>query len=210
MAIRSELVGFSDAQARRALEGLPRCDYEVAIKPLRYRSHPHLAARCEFEDHRIVLQIPIPFRPFKEPVIFAARRKRGDEMRFAWETSTGLTNPLSQLARVARDAGKIVVVDGVSSISSIAIETDAWGIDVAVSGSQKGWMAPPGIALVSVSERAWALQATARSPRFPGAAATAERRPARPPRRGPRGGRAHRCRRGCPGRASRSAARSAP
>jgi aspartate aminotransferase-like enzyme len=82
------------------------------------------------------------------------------------ETSTGLTNPLHGLARVARDAGKIVVVDGVSSISSIAIETDEWGIDVAVSGSQKGWMAPPGIALVSVSERAWAQQARARSPRF--------------------------------------------
>ena len=82
------------------------------------------------------------------------------------ETSTGLTNPLRGLARVARDAGKVVVVDGVSSISSIAIETDEWGIDVAVSGSQKGWMAPPGIALVSVSERAWAQQARARSPRF--------------------------------------------
>src|SRR5207237_2303204 len=82
------------------------------------------------------------------------------------ETSTGLTNPLRELARVGRDAGRVVVVDGVSSISSIAIETDAWGIDVAVSGSQKGWMAPPGIALVSVSERAWEQQAQARSPRF--------------------------------------------
>src|SRR5256886_4332686 len=82
------------------------------------------------------------------------------------ETSTGLTNPLRELARVGREAGKVVVVDGVSSISSIDIETDAWGIDVAVSGSQKGWMAPPGIALVSVSERAWVQQAKARSPRF--------------------------------------------
>ena len=82
------------------------------------------------------------------------------------ETSTGLTNPLRELARVGRDAGRVVVVDGVSSISSIAIDTDAWGIDVAVSGSQKGWMAPPGIALVSVSERAWEQQAQARSPRF--------------------------------------------
>jgi len=82
------------------------------------------------------------------------------------ETSTGLTNPLRELAGVARKAGRIVVVDGVSSISSIDIETDAWGIDVAVSGSQKGWMAPPGFALVSVSERAWEQQARARSPRF--------------------------------------------
>jgi aspartate aminotransferase-like enzyme len=82
------------------------------------------------------------------------------------ETSTGLTNPLRELARVAHDAGRVVVVDGVSSISSIAIDTDAWGIDVAVSGSQKGWMAPPGLALVSVSDRAWAQQAKARSPRY--------------------------------------------
>jgi aspartate aminotransferase-like enzyme len=82
------------------------------------------------------------------------------------ETSTGLMNPLRDLARVAHDAGRIAVADGVSSISSIAIETDAWGVDVAVSGSQKGWMAPPGIALVSISERAWAQQAKAKSPRF--------------------------------------------
>ena len=82
------------------------------------------------------------------------------------ETSTGVTNPLRELARVARNADRVVVVDGVSSISSIDVDTDAWGIDVAVSGSQKGWMAPPGIALVSVSGRAWAQQAKARSPRF--------------------------------------------
>ena len=82
------------------------------------------------------------------------------------ETSTGLTNPLRELARVGRDAGRVVVVDGVSSISSIEIETDAWGIDVAVSGSQKGWMAPPGLALVSVSERAWEMQSHARAPRY--------------------------------------------
>jgi aspartate aminotransferase-like enzyme len=82
------------------------------------------------------------------------------------ETSTGITNPLRELAHVARSAERTVVVDGVSSISSIDIETDAWGIDVAVSGSQKGWMAPPGLALVSIGERAWAQQAKARSPRF--------------------------------------------
>lgn len=88
MGIRSELAGLTDAQARRALGGLPRCDYDVVIKPLRYRSQPHLAARCEFDERRIVLQVPIPFRPFKEPVIFAARRKRGEGMRFAWASET--------------------------------------------------------------------------------------------------------------------------
>jgi len=88
MAIRSELAGFSTAEARRALEGLPRCDYEVVVTSLRYRWAPHLAARCEFEERRIVLQVPIPYKPFREPVIYAARRKRGEGMRFAWASET--------------------------------------------------------------------------------------------------------------------------
>ncbi len=88
MAIRSELPGMTPAEARRALDGLPRCGYEVVVKPLRYRTQPHLAARCEFEERRLVLQVPVPFRAFKEPVIFAARRKRGSGFRFAWASET--------------------------------------------------------------------------------------------------------------------------
>ena len=88
MGVRSELVGFTAAQARRALEGLPRTDYDVVVRPLRYRFGPHLAARCEFEDRRIVLQVPIPFRVFREPVIFAARRRPGRAMRFHWVSET--------------------------------------------------------------------------------------------------------------------------
>jgi hypothetical protein len=88
MGIRSELAGLATEQVLAAVEGLPRCDYDVVVKPLRYRSAPHLAARCEFEERRIVLQVPIPFKPFREPVIFAARRKRGAGMRFAWASET--------------------------------------------------------------------------------------------------------------------------
>ena len=82
------------------------------------------------------------------------------------ETSTGVTNPIAELAGVARAADRLVVVDGVSSVSSMPFEADAWGVDVAVSSSQKGWMAPPGVAFVSVSPQAWAFQERARSPRF--------------------------------------------
>ena len=88
MAIRSELGGYTTAEAKRALEGLPRTDYEVVIRPLRYRFGPHLAARCEFEERRIVLQVPIPFRVFREPVIFAAQRRPGPAMRFHWVSET--------------------------------------------------------------------------------------------------------------------------
>ncbi len=83
------------------------------------------------------------------------------------ETSTGLTNDLQQLARVVRESGdRVLVVDGVSSVGSIPMEMDAWGIDVLVSGSQKGWMAPPGLAFMAVGPRAWERHAQARSPRF--------------------------------------------
>lgn len=82
------------------------------------------------------------------------------------ETSTGVTHPLAALLRVVREAGRLSVVDGISSISSIPIEVDAWGADVALSASQKGWMSPPGLSFVSVSPRAWEQQAQAKSPRF--------------------------------------------
>ncbi|HZU17055.1 MAG TPA: alanine--glyoxylate aminotransferase family protein [Candidatus Dormibacteraeota bacterium] len=82
------------------------------------------------------------------------------------ETSTGVTNPLRDLVGVAREAERVVAVDAVSSASSIPVEVDRLGIDVAVSGSQKGWMAPPGLAFVAVGPRAWALAERARAPRY--------------------------------------------
>jgi aspartate aminotransferase-like enzyme len=82
------------------------------------------------------------------------------------ETSTGVTNGLAGLVRVAHDAGRVVAVDGVSSVSSMRIGVDELGVDVAVSASQKGWMAPPGISFVTVNDRAWELSERCRSPRY--------------------------------------------
>ena len=82
------------------------------------------------------------------------------------ETSTGVTNPLEPIARVAKDRDKLLIVDGVSSVGSIDLKTDAWGCDVVLSGSQKGWMAPPGLAFASVSPLAWERHARATLPRF--------------------------------------------
>jgi aspartate aminotransferase-like enzyme len=82
------------------------------------------------------------------------------------ETSTGVIQPIEALARVANDAGALVLVDAVSSLGAVPFEFDAWGIDVAVGGSQKALSASPGIAFVAVSERAWTAHATASLPRF--------------------------------------------
>jgi hypothetical protein len=88
MVIRSELPDLTTAGARRALSGLPPTAYEVVIKPLRYRTGPHLAALCDFDAGLITLQVPEPFRPFKEIVFHGARRKRGQGMRFSWLSET--------------------------------------------------------------------------------------------------------------------------
>ena len=82
------------------------------------------------------------------------------------ETSTGMTNPLADLARVVRAAGRLLVVDAISSASSMRVAMDDWGLDVVLSGSQKGWMAPPGVSFVAVGERAWERQERSRSPRY--------------------------------------------
>src|SRR3990170_3642906 len=82
------------------------------------------------------------------------------------ETSTGVTNPLQEIARVVRDADRLLLVDAVSSLGAIRLDTDAWGLDVVVTGSQKGWMVPPGLAFVSMSERAWKAYENASMPRF--------------------------------------------
>lgn len=82
------------------------------------------------------------------------------------ETSTGVTNPLQAIAEVVRRYDKLLLVDAVSSMGSIPCEVDAWGLDVVVSGSQKGWMVPPGLAFLSFSPRAWAAYGASRMPKF--------------------------------------------
>ena len=86
------------------------------------------------------------------------------------ETSTGVTNDIAALTAAVRQAAgprqPVVLVDGVSSIGAIPFRQDEWDVDVAISGSQKAWMSPPGMAMVGVSERGWAAYAEARMPRF--------------------------------------------
>jgi len=82
------------------------------------------------------------------------------------ETSTGVTNPLPDIARAVGEFDKLLLVDAVSSLGSIPFYTDDWGIDFAVTASQKGWKVPPGLAMVSVSQRAWDAHAQAKMPRF--------------------------------------------
>jgi aspartate aminotransferase-like enzyme len=80
------------------------------------------------------------------------------------ETSTGVVADVRALAAAAKEAGALAAVDAVSSLGAVPCETDAWGLDVVVSGSQKALMTPPGLGLAAVSEAAFA--AAGSSPRF--------------------------------------------
>jgi aspartate aminotransferase-like enzyme len=82
------------------------------------------------------------------------------------ETSTGVTNPLAEIANVVRGAKRLLIVDAVSSLGAIPVDMDGWGLDVVVTGSQKGWMVPPGLAFVALSERAWVANESAGMRRY--------------------------------------------
>ncbi len=83
------------------------------------------------------------------------------------ETSTGVLHPLQPLAQAVHENSKaLVLVDAVSSLGATRIATDAWGLDVIVSGSQKSLMSPPGAVILSISAPAWRAYEHAHTPRF--------------------------------------------
>jgi aspartate aminotransferase-like enzyme len=84
------------------------------------------------------------------------------------ETSTGVTNDLGALAKAIRGVRPdvLILVDAISSLGSVPLPIDEWDLDVVFTGSQKGWMVPPGMSMVAVSQRAWDAVAKARIPRY--------------------------------------------
>ncbi len=82
------------------------------------------------------------------------------------ETSTGVVADVQALAAPAKEAGALVLVDAVSSLGAVPLETDEWGLDVVVAGSQKALMTPPGLGTVAVSPAAFEHAARATLPRY--------------------------------------------
>jgi aspartate aminotransferase-like enzyme len=99
--------------------------------------------------------------PWGEPVDpdlvrTALRRKRYDAVTVVHnETSTGVMSPLAEIARAVREeSDALILVDTVSSLAGAPVETDAWGLDVVLAGTQKAIAVPPGLAVFTLSERA--------------------------------------------------------
>jgi aspartate aminotransferase-like enzyme len=82
------------------------------------------------------------------------------------ETSTGVINDLETINKHVKAHGALIIVDAVTSMGATNVPIDHWGLDVVCSGSQKGFMVPPGMGFVSVSAKAWEAYKTAKIPKF--------------------------------------------
>jgi aspartate aminotransferase-like enzyme len=84
------------------------------------------------------------------------------------ETSTAVRHDIESIAKVIREATPeaLLVVDGITGLGTTHFDVDAWGIDILIGGSQKAVMIPPGLAYLSVSDKAWAAMEKAKSPRY--------------------------------------------
>ncbi len=84
------------------------------------------------------------------------------------ETSTGVLNDVQTIAAAVRaeQPDVLIMADSISGLGGVRLQMDAWGLDVVLSGSQKAWMAPPGLAMIALSPRAWQAYETAQNPRF--------------------------------------------
>jgi aspartate aminotransferase-like enzyme len=118
-----------------------------------------------------VTKIDVEWGQAADPAVLRAELERFPDYKAVLlthnETSTGVMNPIPELAAVVREVAPeaLILVDTVSSLGAVPFEMDAWGLDVVVTGSQKAWMSAPGLAMIAASERAWAAMETATMPR---------------------------------------------
>lgn len=82
------------------------------------------------------------------------------------ETSSGVMNPIKEIAAVVKKTDALFIVDSISALGGLEMRMDEWGVDVVVSGSQKALMIPPGLAFIALSERAWAAYKKSTLPKF--------------------------------------------
>lgn len=82
------------------------------------------------------------------------------------ETSTTVLADVKKIAEVTRKHGALIIVDAISGLLTAPLPVDEWGLDVVLSGSQKAFMVPPGIAAISMSDRAWKAYESSKLPKF--------------------------------------------
>jgi aspartate aminotransferase-like enzyme len=84
----------------------------------------------------------------------------------ASETSTGVAHDVRSMAEAVKKTNAVFVVDAITGLGTMPLDIDGWGIDICIGGSQKAFMIPPGLALLAISQKAWAMMDSAKLPRY--------------------------------------------
>jgi aspartate aminotransferase-like enzyme len=117
-----------------------------------------------------VLELKVPWGADIPPEELAARLSAHRDVRAVFctlsETSTGTVYDIQGFARVTATSEALLVVDGISGLGAMPCSMDDWGVDVLISGSQKSFMTPPGLAFIAFSPAAWRQVERSRIPRF--------------------------------------------
>jgi aspartate aminotransferase-like enzyme len=117
-------------------------------------------------------EIKLPYGQHVTPEQMAAELKKGHVEAVVLvhsETSTATVADLAAVAKVVREVGgedTLLIVDGITSIGALPFKMDEWGVDVAITGSQKSLMLPPGLGYVALSDRAWRKAAAGKHANF--------------------------------------------
>ena len=108
-------------------------------------------------------------RPLTWPQVRAALKPEHKAVYMqATETSTAVRHDVEAVAKLIKEVAPeaLLVVDGITGLGTTHFDVDGWGIDVLIGGSQKAVMIPPGLAYLSVSEKAWAAMEKSKNPRY--------------------------------------------
>jgi alanine-glyoxylate transaminase / serine-glyoxylate transaminase / serine-pyruvate transaminase len=122
-----------------------------------------VARRCGANVHRIQAEWGVPFGAEDVKAALAKAPFKAVCLVHA-ETSTGVLQPMEAIAQAVRQAGTLLVLDTVTSLGGVQVEVDQWGVDLCYSGTQKCLSCPPGLAPVTISDRALEVMAKRRSP----------------------------------------------
>jgi serine---pyruvate transaminase len=117
-----------------------------------------------------VIQLDIPWDTAVKPELINKTVNDNPDVKAIFvtlsETSTGAVTDVKSISNITKDKDILLVVDAISGLGVVDLKTDEWGIDVVIAGSQKGLMIPPGLAFVSVSQKALKFMETSKMPKY--------------------------------------------
>lgn len=153
------LVGSGTAGLDAAIGGLLKRGEKVLVPSNGWFAERlfQIAQAYELDARRLEFDIlePLPVEPVEK--FLRGEKDTQAILMVHHETHTGIVNPVKEIGQLGKEHDVPLIVDAVSSLGGIDLKVGEWGVDVCVTASQKGLEAPPGLALISISDRAWKI-----------------------------------------------------